>query len=860
MKNMLVFISSTFADMEDTRKRLVNNVFKGLEEYAADRGIRLGVVDLVWGIPDAGPGTQAEIIRRCLDLVDEARPHFLSLIGNRYGWTPARDTLDALASGEDRPEDGTSVTALEIFRFFAASSTTEDGPKGLFILKNGGEDDSPRLDGLRTAIRDHPRACVHDVTDISPDNIEMLAGIQSFYQARIDELAEVQTPTHRFPTQMLGRMLASPDQFEEGGAWLTSAAGNEEDRSIVLVDGPDDIARVSFIDALCRQWREANPAGTYEQIHAGAQGILSYNGLIKFLTNVNALADQPVDTPRLIAIDGLEDMPVWHAPEDTRVEGKYLLFGHIWTAESNGVSWILGADYQKRPALLEGLESKGWLPGCKVVSLNSLDSGQGDIISQYFHRFGKEVSVSQIDLILGSITDNRFSPTESLLLCDRIRRIGSVNRNQDVTSQEHFLYGQISAILPDSPESLYAAVVAELREQFGGRQGVAMRALSLICASAYGVSLADVQNSCQEHSGGTMTVMEWSLLRAVMGPLLVGTVGRIRIADERARGLIAVELGESFLGEGRTQLLQWLFHKVSNLTDLVELADMNSALANELPELISNLGWDSPYAAEFFDPSIFLSWAIYDPSLLAYQFYLLVEDALPSGALEDAAFRNHPWRGIDRLCALIAGTDFESEEGKRIVATMDHALGDMDFYPGSVEFRSDSFGARAIACIYAGMRGRVVMRTMLGQGQLDTDQCLRALSSASDWANRLSRIGGISATDLDRCWYEVAAWLLTVVDNQEGYDEHDVSGRLMSLGMLRREQEETMPSELRNAADLLLALHFRTSDRKLKSLVDDPAITSLRHWLQAHTGIPDGPGQAVSILGGRANIEAATGS
>ena len=853
MKNLLVFISSTFKDMEDTRSCLVNGVFKELEQYAADRGVRLGVIDLVWGIPDSRPGTQAEIIRRCLDLVDEAKPYFLGLIGNRYGWTPAPETLDALAQGRERPEDGTSVTELEVYRYFAPPPGTDAGPSGLFILKNGGEDDSSRLPRLREAIRAHAGAQVLDVQEISPTNTEMLAGIRRFFEDRIDDLAEAAPRERRFPAQMVGRLMSRQLQVNNACERLCLEDGDGNARRIVLVDADDDLARVSFIDEVCRQWAAANPGGTYEQVHLGAEGILSYKGLIEFLDRIGALAEEPLESPRLVAIDGFEDMPMWRAPEDMFIEGKYWIFGHIWKAERNGVRWLVGADFSKRPALLSGLESKGWLPGCELVRLDTAEGTDEEFVDRYFRAFGKEAAPAHSGMILGTVRQLRLSPTETLLLCDRIRRISRINRQQDVLSQDEFMGAQIGAILPASREQLYSATVAELREQFGDRAQVAERALGLVCASVYGIGLADLQDP--EFADGTepMSTCEWSLFRAILGPLLVGTVRRVRIADDEARRLVGEALGAPVVQAARYQLLEQLFRKVASLRNLVELVDLDSALTNELPELINRVGWDSPHAAQFFDPAIFLSWAIYDTSLLAYQFQVLVESALPAEAMDDPVFANDPWQGIDRLCALVAATDFSSEDGRRLVDAMDHALRDMDLYPGSVEYRDDAFGARALACIYGGMRARVLMRTMV-EGRPDGHECTRALSSAIQWRNRLMSMDDAPAAAIERAWQEIAACLLALVDDCEDCNWQHVRTLLPAI---RNLPDAQVPPALGQLVEKIHELCVAQANLGADLVPDASTTARLRDWLEAVTGVAAQPGQGLRVLCGELPVRVA---
>ena len=81
-----VFISSTFSDMVNERKYFNTVLEPELFRLCALRGVSFFAVDLRWGIT----GEQAEngeVIPICLREIDNCRPFFIGIIGNRYGST-----------------------------------------------------------------------------------------------------------------------------------------------------------------------------------------------------------------------------------------------------------------------------------------------------------------------------------------------------------------------------------------------------------------------------------------------------------------------------------------------------------------------------------------------------------------------------------------------------------------------------------------------------------------------------------------------------------------------------------------------------------------------------------------------------
>jgi hypothetical protein len=93
-----LFISSTFADFRHEREALHARVFPGLEAHCRAKGARFEVVDLRWGI---SPEAQDDLrtLKICLEEVERCRriglsPHFVALVGDRYGWEPAPVEID----------------------------------------------------------------------------------------------------------------------------------------------------------------------------------------------------------------------------------------------------------------------------------------------------------------------------------------------------------------------------------------------------------------------------------------------------------------------------------------------------------------------------------------------------------------------------------------------------------------------------------------------------------------------------------------------------------------------------------------------------------------------------------------------
>ena len=145
-----VFISSTFRDMHAERDHLVKRVFPALRERFQKYRIHLVDVDLRWGITEE-ESEKDQVLDLCLQQIDECRPFFVGILGQRYGWVPTTFTEEAANKyGWVQYHTGKSVTELEIVH--GVLNDPEMHGHGMFFFRD------PRLHrpGPRTKTRRLP--------------------------------------------------------------------------------------------------------------------------------------------------------------------------------------------------------------------------------------------------------------------------------------------------------------------------------------------------------------------------------------------------------------------------------------------------------------------------------------------------------------------------------------------------------------------------------------------------------------------------------------------------------------------------------------------------------------------------------
>jgi len=134
----LVFVSSTFKDMQFERDMLQTYAIPTLNEQLREYGEKAYFGDLRWGVNttdlDSDEGSR-KVLKVCLDQIDNCKPYMIVLIGERYGWIPAQELIDeaCVLKGIEKIKD-ISVTELEID--YGALLNPEYEGRILFYFRN----------------------------------------------------------------------------------------------------------------------------------------------------------------------------------------------------------------------------------------------------------------------------------------------------------------------------------------------------------------------------------------------------------------------------------------------------------------------------------------------------------------------------------------------------------------------------------------------------------------------------------------------------------------------------------------------------------------------------------------------------
>ena len=169
-RQIRVFISSTFQDMQDERSELIRKTFPRLREMAAQRDVTLTEVDLRWGITKE-ESESGKVMEICLREVKNSIPFFIGIIGNRYGWIPSDGDVSEIVKERFPKVPGyvkRQLSATEIEMQFGALDSKEN-MNAFFFIKDGEEatniDNPERLAALKQAVRENKRYPVSTYKD-----------------------------------------------------------------------------------------------------------------------------------------------------------------------------------------------------------------------------------------------------------------------------------------------------------------------------------------------------------------------------------------------------------------------------------------------------------------------------------------------------------------------------------------------------------------------------------------------------------------------------------------------------------------------------------------------------------------------
>jgi tetratricopeptide (TPR) repeat protein len=617
-REIRVFVSSTFLDMQGERDQLVKQVFPALRRACEAKGVALTEVDLRWGITNEQKELGA-VLPLCLELVDQCHPYFIGLLGERYGWVP-----EDLSGLEERghawvgSRSGRSATELEIeyaalrhptplpgaYFYFRDPAFAESLPQPeRWRYEEGSATAREALAALKQRIRDSGAPVREPYRDpaelgrlVAADFTVLLERLFPADAAPMFDDAEQRLQAvfaERLAQDVLGRN-AELDQID---AVLDHPGG-----AMVIVGEPG-AGKSALLAGWAARRRAARPAELVLEHHIGA--------------TENGASSHAVTRALLVALDHASDLAASPPADSGELR---LAFATTLRAAAADRVVVLAIDALERlEDDLEGSELD-WLPDDLPPSVRLLfavepGSSHAEIARR---RWPVMVLAPLPEEVRAELLTRNLSRHAKALDTDRTQRIAHAPAAGNplfltTLADELRLWGdhdtldeRIGYFLgAKDVDDLYQRVLARYEADYEeGRPGLVGEALTCLWASLAGLSEAELRDLLGQ-DGEPLAHLSWAVLRNAAAGALVSRDGLVDLgsqalrravesrylADEAARRAAHVRIADHFrdrpAGPRRTVELPWQLAQAADwralnllLSDLRFLADA-WALAGE---------------------------------------------------------------------------------------------------------------------------------------------------------------------------------------------------------------------------------------------------------------------------------------
>ena len=259
-RQIRVFISSTFRDMQDERDYLMKRTFPKLRKLAAERDITLTELDLRWGITEE-ESKSGKVVEICLREIENSIPFFIGIIGNRYGWTPNRSDLTEYTTEQfpmvkDYLENHLSVTEMEMQ--FGVLERKEDMHAYFYIKEQEEDADNPEmLNRLKEEVfkSKYPSSSYKSPEDLAAQVEEAFINLLDslFPDGNLSELEKERIGQRSFLNQLCQNYIKDEKNFDALDSWLA-----DENSHQFVVTGASGLGKSALIANWLKQKLSGN--------------------------------------------------------------------------------------------------------------------------------------------------------------------------------------------------------------------------------------------------------------------------------------------------------------------------------------------------------------------------------------------------------------------------------------------------------------------------------------------------------------------------------------------------------------------------------------------------------------------------
>ena len=583
-REIRLFVSSTFRDLEAERDRLVVDAFPRIRRECAQRGVAFTEIDLRWGITDE-EARAYRVMKVCLDEVDRCTnypPFFIGIVGNRYGWIPeqvdwehTKESVDGIYEFSHR-HVGKSITELEI-QFGVLERPEMQKNAFFYLLAERGEQD-PQQVALRTLIRQsaaNVRDCVRTPEELAELVVE---DISAAIEGRFPLVAKPSRIEQVFADQALEIHRLSSSFIPLDGqldSWLVDL----RQLGSVCLQGESGSGKSAFLARLFVECESRLGEFRVFSHHVGVGDSRdrytwmeclfqwAHDQGISSLTVPNTNAKVQAEFPLLLSIlGGAADIVIFLDAVDQLDDGASI---DEWLPTINNprIRWVVSTTDETQ---VRACRNRGW----RVVSLPALDIGRAEqMISSGLARYRKKLPQ---EMVAGCLRHEMArSPLFIKVLFEELRTHG----------KHESLAERLDTMLSSrNTEDLFLTMLLRYRSDLGES---AIDVMRLIGMARHGVSEPELRECL-----GLRTI---DVHRAVLiaAPYLTSHLGLIAPFHASFRRALSCVAASSGLSE------QWAIYWRGSSNDVRRFDEYPAALA-ELGDWNTLRAWTlAPSTLEF---------------------------------------------------------------------------------------------------------------------------------------------------------------------------------------------------------------------------------------------------------------------
>ncbi|MBR3985752.1 MAG: DUF4062 domain-containing protein [Bacteroidales bacterium] len=528
-RHIRVFISSTFQDMEKEREQLIKKVFPLLRGIAGARGVVVTELDLRWGITQE-ESENGKVLEICLNEIDNSRPFFIGLLGDRYGWCPTEEELEKNHNIEELHPwvrqaiaEGKSVTEME-FLYGALSPKLFPNKQidAFFWIKRGESSSDERLERLKQTVRDNIAYPCNEY--VSPEDLgkQVIEAFQKILDERYppQQLSEIDSfrldqETYR---RVLNRLYIP---IEENIKQLNDFLQNDDQKVLTLVGeaGSGKSATIS-------NWLNTQAESTRFQfisciLQASNKGA-DINSVLDYLNTelLQLLGREPEDS--LLGNDENAEERFKQLLSEVAINNKVCIvidgINILDEQEAKLLNWLPDIPDNCRVVLTtieqdityQSATRKGYF----IVPITLLNDNQkkSQYIDLFLERYGKSLSIEQKSRLLNSPIIENPKTLHSILV--ELKNNGNYDELDKTVEQ----YSKV-----DSKENIYRLILDNAEESFG--KDFVIKALLSIAVSRNGLD----ETTLMKITGATP--LRWSQFICACSEYLFSHQGLISFSD-----------------------------------------------------------------------------------------------------------------------------------------------------------------------------------------------------------------------------------------------------------------------------------------------------------------------------------------